>query len=107
MSATTKPGWMNLIDDREVRVQTADGEEIKIYLTHDGRLWMSPVVGSDGSKRLGVSSVELVAAQQIEAHISTLGDHSACDPKKRESLCGECAEILGEARKEFSGNVST
>lgn len=54
----TKPGWINRVDDREVRVQTADGEEIKLYLTYDGRLWMCPVIGSNGSKRLAASPVD-------------------------------------------------
>lgn len=52
-------GWMKLIDSREVRVQTADGQEIKLYLTHDGRLWMSPVIGVETSRRIEVSPVDV------------------------------------------------
>lgn len=37
---------------------------------------------------------EQVAAQQITAHVSTLGDHARCDPSKPDSLCEECAELL-------------
>lgn len=36
------------------------------------------------------------AAEQISAHVSTLGDHSRCDPGVTDSLCAECFEIWGD-----------
>jgi Mg-chelatase subunit ChlI len=53
----------------------------------------------ESGARAGTQAIrrENAAAAQIEAHVSTFGEHSKCDPKRPESLCAECAELWSES----------